>query len=194
MLSTPIYTAKATLQIDREVANVVNMQNVQPQEEQGESEEFYQTQYGLLKSPALAERVISTLGLANSPLFLHAAGLKPLPADQQNAARARAVFDEKVFKKVSSSLAVDPVRGSRLVALSFDSPDPNIAAQVANSFADNFIQTNLERRFEFELLRARLSREADRYRQDPPGGGRAGRGRLRDRPTHHQPARRRRQQ
>jgi capsular exopolysaccharide synthesis family protein len=148
LLSTPIYTAKATLQIDREVANVVNMQNVQPQEEQGESEEFYQTQYGLLKSPALAERVISTLGLANSPLFLHTAGLKPLPADQQNAARARAVFDEKVFKKVSSSLAVDPVRGSRLVALSFDSPDPNIAAQVANSFADNFIQTNLERRFQ----------------------------------------------
>ncbi len=146
--STPTYTASATLEIDREAAKIVNLQGVEPQEETGGSEEFYQTQYGLLRSPSLANRVIRTLGLTTSAPFLYAENLPPPHPSTRVGDNWRAKFEQAVFHKVTSSFGVEPIRGSRLVTLSFDSPDPKIAAMVVNSFADNFIQSNMERHFE----------------------------------------------
>lgn len=67
LLSTPIYRASATLQIDREAAQVVDMEGVLPAENLYSAQEFYQTQYGLLKSRSLAQRVVASLGLADDP-------------------------------------------------------------------------------------------------------------------------------
>src|SRR5690606_23312591 len=55
LLMTPIYTAAATLQIDREAARVFNAEDVTPRESMSQGEDFYQTQYGLLRSRSLAE-------------------------------------------------------------------------------------------------------------------------------------------
>ncbi len=57
-LMTPIYQATATLQIDREAANVVQIEGLQTTENLGDPQ-FYQTQYELLKSRALAEKTVS---------------------------------------------------------------------------------------------------------------------------------------
>ena len=46
------------------------------------------------------------------------------------------------------SLIVDPIRSSRLVRVHFDSPDPKLAADALNALAQNFIDVNLERRFD----------------------------------------------
>ena len=59
LLSTPIYRASATLQIDREAAQVVDVEGVLPAEGMYSAQEFYQTQYGLLKSRSLAQRVVT---------------------------------------------------------------------------------------------------------------------------------------
>jgi polysaccharide biosynthesis transport protein len=47
LLMTPIYTASATLQIDREAARVLNVDEVQPRESMVQGEEFFPTQYAL---------------------------------------------------------------------------------------------------------------------------------------------------
>ena len=57
-LMTPIYRATLTLQIDREAAKVVEFQGVTPTEF-GQDREFYQTQYELLQSRTLAQRVMA---------------------------------------------------------------------------------------------------------------------------------------
>ena len=75
LMTTPVYTAKMTIEIDREAAKVMTTQDVTPREEFGNGIEFYQTQYGLLKSRALAERVVDTENLTSNPAFLHSAGL-----------------------------------------------------------------------------------------------------------------------
>ena len=146
LLMTPIYTAQATLQIDREAARVFNSEEVVPSERMVQGEEFFQTQYGLLRSRSLAERVVENLGLAQSDASLRTLGVEPplvsgTAADQ--AARRRAA----ALGAVQAGLSVAPVRGSRLVAVGFDSPSPIVAAQVANGFAENFIQSNLDRKF-----------------------------------------------
>ncbi len=153
VLSTPIYTARVTLQIDREAAKVVNLQDVQPREEVGQSEEFYQTQYGHLVAKLLVASLPNGLS-ARSAWRARASSSTP-PGSSSPPAKpnepgesARAQFRELVLNRVMTNLGVDPVRGSRLVTLSFDSPDPGMAATVVNSFADSFIKINLERRFE----------------------------------------------
>ena len=50
LLTRPLYTAQTTLQIDREAEKVVSREEAMPQDNLGE--EFYQTQYGLLRSRA----------------------------------------------------------------------------------------------------------------------------------------------
>lgn len=149
LLTTPIYTARMTLEIERSSAKVVNMQEVTPREEFGNGLEFYQTQYGLLKSRALAERVVDALNLTQSPAFLQANGLNNAkPGAVMDPARRRAALRDAAITAAGAGLAVNPVRGSRLVQLSYSSTSPVLAAQLANAFADNFIAMNLERKFE----------------------------------------------
>ena len=47
---------------------------------------------------------------------------------------------------IQGGLSVDPVKESRLVRLSFDSPDPAFSARVVNAVAEGFIASSLERR------------------------------------------------
>ena len=147
LLMTPIYTAQATLQIDREAARVVDSEDVTPSENMMQGEEFFQTQYGLLRSRSLAERVIESLGLASSNEALEAMGVEAPEAGGTAAAQAlrrRAA----ALKALQDNLGVSPVRGSRLVSVGYDNPNPVVAARIANGFAENFIQSNLDRKFE----------------------------------------------
>jgi len=150
LLMTPIYTAEATLQIDRESARVFDAAEVAPRENMVQGEEFFQTQYGLLRSRSLAERVIESLGLASSNEALESLGAEaPEPGGTaaSQAARRRAA----ALKVLQDNLSVSPVRGSRLVAVGYDNPNPGVAARIANSFAENFIQSNLDRKFASSL-------------------------------------------
>lgn len=143
----PIYTAQATIQIDRESVRVLNVDDVSPRE-LGGGEEFFQTQYGLLRSRSVAERVVDSLGLASSNAFIEAMGSVAPERGNRSAAEFAAIRREIVIGLVQGNFAVSPVRGSRLVAISFNSQDPELAARVTNAYAENFIQANLDRRFE----------------------------------------------
>lgn len=147
LLMTPIYTAQATLQIDREAARVIDSEDVTPRENMMQGEEFFQTQYGLLRSRSLAERVIESLGLASSNEALEAMGVEAPEAGGTAAAQA-ARRKAAALSALQDNLSVSPVRGSRLVAVGYDNPNPVVAARIANGFAENFIQSNLDRKFE----------------------------------------------
>lgn len=147
LLMTPTYTASMTLQIDREAARILNVDDVSPRESMVQGEEFFQTQYGVLRSRSLAERVIDTLGLANSDAFLEQMGAST-PSGGGSAAERTRLRREAVLSVVQKNLGVSPIRGSRLVSVSFTSPDPTLSAKIANAFGDAFIRGNLDRKFE----------------------------------------------
>jgi len=149
LLMTPIYTANATIQIDRESQQVLgNGSESAPRDNLVQGVEFFETQYGLLRSRSLAERVSDSLGLANTDDFITRMGGEVPSVEGTSAAERTAQRRRRVLGLLRSNLNVTPVRGSRLVTISFDSPDPALAAQIANAFAENFIQSSLERRFE----------------------------------------------
>lgn len=166
LLMTPIYTAQATLQIDREAARIIDSEDVAPRENMMQGEEFFQTQYGLLRSRSLAERVIESLGLASSNATLEAIGVEA-PEAGGTASNQASLRRVAVLKALQENLAVSPVRGSRLVAVGYDNPNPVVAARIANGFAENFIQSNLDRKFESSayarsFLEERISQTKER--------------------------------
>jgi capsular exopolysaccharide synthesis family protein len=165
LLTTPVYRATATVQIDEEPQKVVAVESQRPVQSGG-ADKFYQTQYELLKSRALAQRVAQGERLGDDPRFMGQWSRQPASAKPSSMA-ARAAREEKAAALISDHLQIEPVRLSRIVKVSYDSPDPVVAAKVANAVASNYITWNLERRYnasadarEFLENRLKQTREA----------------------------------
>jgi capsular exopolysaccharide synthesis family protein len=134
LLTTPLYRASAVLELNPPQVEVMEDES-KSFRGAGEEYTFLSTQYGLLKSRNLAERVAQELNLASNPEVVSQEGDR---ANRQKTAAGILV----------GNFSVNPVPESRLVEISFSSPSPTLAAQITNSFADNFINSNLERRYE----------------------------------------------
>ncbi len=139
--ATPIYQATVQILIERQPPRVLETQN-QPYDVYS-SEEFYQTQYKLLESRALAKRAADKIGLKNRPPFVKEFAELPTDADQ----RTRQRLEESLVDAVIKDLEVEPVRSSSLVNVSFSSPDPKFAADMANTLGQAFIEQSLDLRF-----------------------------------------------
>jgi GumC protein len=170
LMMTPQYRATTTLEIQREALNVVNMADLLPAESPMDRD-FYQTQYELLMSRTLARRVIARARIATHPVYADLAQETQgkLPADASPAQR-RAAVERALVPAVLASLQIEPVRNSRLVRVHFDSPDPQLAARVANAYAAEFIAGNLDRRvhasaFASKYLSDRLAQQRERLQE-----------------------------
>src|SRR5271166_1372935 len=146
----PIYRADALLEIQKENANIPTVQELFQLE--NISDNYLETQYKVLQSETLARRVIDQLHLEQDSEFnppkngwfqakAQAAALTPdSPVDPDAA--------QTVLREFKDRLSIDPVRRSRLVQISFESEDPKVAAQAVNALAENYIQGNLESRWQ----------------------------------------------
>jgi capsular exopolysaccharide synthesis family protein len=152
LLATPRYTALTRIEISREGARIVEVADVQPENPSGD-QEFYQTQYGLLRSQSLAERVARELRLAENPEFFSMFGKSGEYESISGGTRRLSTSARDELVRLASDILLDnvvvsPMRLSRLVDIGFTSPDPALSARVANAWATGFIRSNLERRFE----------------------------------------------
>jgi len=150
MLMTPKYTATVTIEILRESSKVTDFQGVE-REAGIADQEFYQTQYGLLKSRTLAERVANQLRLVDDPKFFELFGAeKDTPAfrlvNGRYPAAGRVERQRIAGEVLLRNTGVNPTRMSRLVDVAFTSPDPQFTARVVDAWAEAFIRTNLERK------------------------------------------------
>lgn len=171
LLMTPQYTAKATIEISRESDQVTGIAQVE-REANIADQEFYQTQYGLLRSRSLAERVATSLRLVDDPEFFEMFDAidEALPAFQINNGRftsaGRDVRRRFAGEILLDHLGVDPARLSRLVEINFSSPDPVLSARIANGWAENFIESNLERKVQASSYGRRvLQKQLTQYKE-----------------------------
>ena len=160
---TPIYRAAATLLIDQKQGNVVSIDQVYGLD--GSGSEYLQTQFELLKSRSLAERVVRELELHKHPEFDPLQQKAPLinirgwiskltpssfvpgefPEDFEATVEAS---DEEIFTSVARQLmgriTLEPQGKSQLVRVQVDMADPRMAANAANRLAQGFIESQLE--------------------------------------------------
>lgn len=171
LMMTPQYTATATIEISRESSQVTNFQGVE-RETSVADQEFYQTQYGLLQSRALSERVATQLRLVDDPKFFERFGVSSdSPTfqliDGRYSAAGRTDRQRIAGEILLKHLDVAPTRLSRLVDIRFTSPDPDFSARVVNAWSDAFIKTNLERKIQAtsygsNLLQRQLTQQKER--------------------------------
>lgn len=159
MLTQRQYTATTRIEVDREAAKVLNMQGIDSEEAGPINNEFYQTQYALLKSRSLSEAVVKSLGLSDN--FNYLADYKPSKIDEMRALPRDARF-KLATTKLNDSTVVSPVRLSSIVDVSVEAPRPELAATLANEIGEKYIETNLSRRFEAtayarQFLQSRLN-------------------------------------
>ncbi|ATC94415.1 GumC family protein [Pseudoalteromonas tunicata] len=153
---TPIYSATATLIIEAEQAKAVNFQEVYGLD--SSRQEYYLTQFEILKSKSIAQKVIERLDLLTHPEFNKPpsvlAGLKSalkeslpfLPQKDTQLLSAEEIAEQKMqalVKDFSEKLSISPVRKTQLVNISFESEDPKLAALVANTLGEVYIEQNM---------------------------------------------------
>ena len=155
----PVYRAKTMVEIEKETPDIVTVQGLYDADRVSDS--YLETQYKVLKSEALAERVIDQLGLDQNKEFISPApwwssskkkttastGPQTFAVEGSDSAPDAAAHQNAV-DLFEDRLIVTPIRTSRLVEISFDSQDPALAARVANGLASNYIEQNLEARWE----------------------------------------------
>ena len=139
------YLASSTIQIERRNLSPVGS-SASPWFENFWNLEFYPTQYELLQSRGLAERVVKNLDLMNDPSFNPAAAARKEAAGATTAEEDEATLG-RLALQLKGGLAVEPVRNTQLVRLSFRSSSPEFAARAANAFAESFIDMGVEDRY-----------------------------------------------
>jgi capsular exopolysaccharide synthesis family protein len=157
LMTTPLFTATVRLQIDRNVAKIVDSGSVIPVE--GSDAEFQRTQHELLRSRAMAERVASSLNLGDDADFLKPRdfsiwgairGLLAFggPAPEKQAAPDKAGLARTAAGVVMANRNVRALAGSRLVDITYSDPNPARAQKIAMTYAEAYIAANLDKRFE----------------------------------------------
>lgn len=140
------YQATSTIQIERRNLTPLSNGGQNPWLENYWNMEFYPTQYELLQSRGLAERVVKSLDLMADPAFNPGAGAGkdgvhgPTPEDDEAVLGSLA-------SQVKGGLSVTPVRGTQLVQLAYSASSPEFAAKAANGFAEAFIDMGVEDRY-----------------------------------------------
>lgn len=153
LLMTPYFTSTSRIEISREQDNVTNVEGLTGSDGDSRNVEFYQTQYALLESRSLAERVVRARNFASNDNFFETFGVDPsdsgilseVPKSQSAAQRNERL--KLATDLLQENLQVSPIRGSSLVDVSIESPSANLSAEIANSWVEQFIESNLDRRF-----------------------------------------------
>jgi succinoglycan biosynthesis transport protein ExoP len=144
LLTTPKYSAVASVQIDQAADRILESQNSEPAPSNQDADRFLQTQTDVLRSRTMAQRVGQRLGLIGNPSFFEAMGAREptigAPLDQ---IRRDASID-LIYKHISITLR----RGSRVAEIEFQSADPGLSARMVNAYARGFIEYNLQRKFD----------------------------------------------
>lgn len=153
LLMTPYFTSTSRIEISREQDKVTNVEGVSSSDGAGQNLEFYQTQYALLESVSLAERVVRARNLASSDAFFEAFGVDPNDSgflSEAPAAQSAAQRNERLklaVELVQEHVSISPIRNSSLVDVNFESPRAELSAEIANAWIEQFIASNLDRRF-----------------------------------------------
>ncbi|HEV2722761.1 MAG TPA: polysaccharide biosynthesis tyrosine autokinase [Thermoanaerobaculia bacterium] len=138
-LSKPLYQSKIEIQIERENPNQVTMEDFFGIA--ASDQEFLQTQYVLLKSRGLAQRVIDEQKLLSDPEFYPAGIANKTPKEIEG-------IRDSMVGAVVGGIDIQPVRNTSLVDITYITTSPRLAQKVAEGLGDSFMRMKVEQKFQ----------------------------------------------
>ncbi|MRI34307.1 lipopolysaccharide biosynthesis protein [Endozoicomonas sp. OPT23] len=157
---TPIYQATTVLQIEQEQAKVVSIEEIYGLEGGGDS--YLNTQFEVLKSRSVLEKVVNKLDLTSKPEFNAELREKAWYADALNWRSwfglevpvveeddARVLRD--TINTLEKSISIQPVKKTQIVKINAQSQDAKLAARIANEVANAYIESYMEAKLSLTL-------------------------------------------
>ena len=148
LLSAPLYTARAQLEITREQKQITNVQGLESADS-GQDLEFYATQYSLLLARPVVLRVVRDLRLTSDEEFFASHDLTRFLDDDEDipypGSNRREKLERLVVETLLENVTISPVRTSRLVDISYTTQSAGLAARIANGWADAFVAVSMDR-------------------------------------------------
>ncbi|MEQ8405939.1 MAG: polysaccharide biosynthesis tyrosine autokinase [Oceanicaulis sp.] len=160
--TTPLYTSTASVLLETRERQVVDFESVISGLPPDSA--IVDTEVQVIASRSLAEKVVARLNLQDVPEFNPALRDPPLrvqimetvrgvfgaarPAPAGDAADASELAAERVVDAVMNSLEARRVGTTYLIEISATSRSPRLAQQIANAYADEYLLSQLEAKFE----------------------------------------------
>jgi succinoglycan biosynthesis transport protein ExoP len=168
--STPLYMATTKVLIEKSEPTNLAMMNMYYN---SYDPDFYETQYQLIKSTSVGQKVVKMLNLDRTyesyfkgkeagfnvvggtigwfkevfSTILNVAGItkpSPPPADVKDTGAELDAKTERIAKTIGASIIVTPIKNSKLVNISYMSTSPEFAALIANSVATAYKENLLD--------------------------------------------------
>jgi len=140
----PVYVATARIEMDRENANILPFQGADSYDYTMDVENYIETQSKILTSETLALQTIRNLRSAAPQEFSS-------PEGPSEAIAIGSLANQKRPPELAGflgSLSVRRVPTSRLMDVSFESTDPQLAAKIVNAHIATYIQENFQSRYD----------------------------------------------
>ncbi|MGB8523743.1 MAG: polysaccharide biosynthesis tyrosine autokinase [Candidatus Acidiferrales bacterium] len=138
----PVYLAAARVEVDKESQNLSPFPDSNSYDEFMDMENYLETQTKILQSETLALQTIKSLDLTRYPEFgggpSATAWAHNGPAPQRPA----------ILGAFLGRLTVKRVANSRLIEVTFEAEDPQLAAQIVNTHLQNFVEQNFRSKYE----------------------------------------------
>jgi len=133
-----VYSARGTIWID-ESSNILPFEDFN----RLSGEINAQSHSMLLTSRSLVAEVIDRLKLADNPDFT---GGKKI-ASERSASKDTTKYREKLIDNFLKNLSVTPIAGTKLIEVTFNHQNPELAAQILNSLFDCYIEMLVKRKY-----------------------------------------------
>jgi len=152
-LTTPLYRATVTLQVERQSPDILTFRDLARSDYSWAAySDFYQTQYRIMSSPAVARKAVERLGLDSHPAFEKRRSKPTLMARLKSLLPRKGAATPPDPLDVAASqllggLEIEPVRESTLVMIGWVGTNPALSADVANAMADAYISYTIESQF-----------------------------------------------
>jgi polysaccharide biosynthesis transport protein len=150
----PIYGSTATIELNKGGGSLeLGMGGDALSQQMGSGGESLgtdlQTETAILKGDSLALAVIERLGLAAQPPFLAKGRVASAPSPEQGLPLEEAPQTRtRLLGIFGANLKVAPVRGTRLIQVSYESHDPKQAAQIANAIIESYKNQYLQSHYD----------------------------------------------
>ena len=131
----PVYRATAQLDVEGLNNDFLNMKNLEPMARDNSIDSYVQTQIRILESPEIMRRVAAKLDLEHRPEYQASPGLFSL-----HPSKASRNSEEQRLGLLSERVTVRTAGQTHLVEIAADSEDPRLAADLANTFAREYIE------------------------------------------------------
>src|ERR1700691_2716261 len=146
--ATRLYQATSTIAIFPENPNVLGFKDNENSFPDFEYEATLEPQAAILRSDALAMKVIEAMHLDQDPTFTGATRSQAEDSIRVSSMQPDPAKAAGLLGAFRGGLRVQMIPNSRLVQISYTHPDPRLATEIVNGLVKTFIEENFKTKYE----------------------------------------------